>query len=113
LSLPSVVRAIWGSLLLAVLAEACLALAWYRLSRSGAAPGLAMALWIWPLVWGGCAAAGLWLRPHTQAPMNPLRPGPTALAMARSLASRTLLIAVPAVVVLYAAAAIVFAWRAA
>jgi hypothetical protein len=96
---------------LACAAEACLAIAWYLLSEPGSAPGLAMTLWIWPLVFAGCFGVGLWLRPRTRATANPFQPSVTTSMMIRSLAAQTLLFTVPAVVMLYACAAVVIALR--
>jgi len=90
--------------LAAVAAEAMLVVAWWRLSRDGEAPGLFMAVWIWPLSWLACVAMGwgaqVWAR-RFDAPS--LDGGKLAMSMILNLLAGTLVTGVPILVSLYAA----------
>jgi hypothetical protein len=96
----------------AVAAEVLLTLAWWNLAEHGAAPGLAMALWIWPLAWVGCVlmgwAAATWASRY-EAPA--LDGGKLAAAMILNLVSGVLLSGVPIIVSLYAAFMLIIALR--
>lgn len=98
--------------IVAIAAEAMLVLAWWNLAQNGAAPGLAMALWIWPLCWVGCVlmgwAAATWASRY-EAPA--LDGSKLAVSMILNLLSGTLLTGVPIIVSLYAAFMLVIALR--
>lgn len=98
--------------IIAVAAEAMLVLAWWNLAQGGAAPGLATALWVWPVSWLGCVlmgwAAAMWARRY-EAPA--LDGGKLAAAMILNLISGVLLSGVPIIVSLYAAFMLIIALR--
>ena len=101
-------------LLAAIAAEAMLFVAWWRLSLGGEAPGLFMALWLWPLAWLGCVlmgwAAASWAR-RLEGPA--LDGGRLAMSMILNLVAGILLSGVAILVSLYAAFMLIIALRVA
>ncbi len=96
----------------AVMAELMLYLAWWSLSRDGEAPGLFMALWIWPLAWLVCVLMGWAAARWAYRFAGPaLDGGKLAMSMALNLLAGTLLTAVPIIVAIYAAFMLVIAMR--
>ena len=95
------------SVLLAFLAEVALAWTWLMLD-AGKAPGMTMALWIWPLVWIACVIMGVLARPAAHT----LNGDHLAVwPMIRSLLAHALLVLTPAIVFCYAAMMCLIALR--